>query len=140
MAVPDIVFDPLPPDALHRFITDHIDMHNIARTGRTDWRPLGYFLRDARGEWVGGLIGYVWGGWLHVKLLWVVDDLRGQGQGGRLLGAAEDHARALGATAATLETFSFQAPGFYQRHGYEVFGSLEEYPPGHTKFFLRKTL
>ena len=140
MAVPDLVFDLLPPDALRQFIADHIDMHNVAQTGRTDWRPLGYFLRDARAEWVGGLVGYVWGGWLYVRLLWVVGSLRGQSQGTRLLLAAENHARALGATAATLETFSFQAPSFYQRHGYIVFATLEDYPPGHTKFFLRKIL
>ena len=140
MAGPDLIFDPLPSGDLRRFIVDHIDMHNVARTGRTDWRPLGYFLRDARGEWVGGLLGHVWGGWLHVQALWVVGAMNGQGLGTRLLLAAEDHARSLGATMSTLGTFSFQAPTFYKRHGYTIFGTLEDYPPGHTKFYLRKVL
>lgn len=39
-----------------------------------------------------------------------------------------------------LDTFDFQARPFYERHGYEVFGTLDDYPPGHSRFFLRKDL
>ena len=45
-----------------------------------------------------------------------------------------------GCFAATLETHSYEALGFYQKRGYEVFGMLEDYPPGHSKYFLRKRL
>jgi ribosomal protein S18 acetylase RimI-like enzyme len=77
---------------------------------------------------------------MHVNFVWVTEALRGQRHGTRLMDAAESFAVEHGCTSATLETLSFQAPGFYAKRGYEVFGTLEDYPPGHSKFFLRKRL
>jgi ribosomal protein S18 acetylase RimI-like enzyme len=65
---------------------------------------------------------------------------RGGGWGRALLERAEEEAIARGLQGVWLDTFSFQAPGFYQKLGYEVFGTLADYPPGHTRYFLRKTL
>jgi GNAT superfamily N-acetyltransferase len=135
-----LVFEPLPGEALTRFVSDNVINLNFARTGVTDWHPIGYFLKNARGEFLGGLTGYVWGGWMHVNLLWVTEGLRGEGHGTRLMDAAEAFAVEHGCIGATLETHSFQAPGFYAKRGYEVFGTLGDYPPGHTKLFLRKRL
>lgn len=136
----ELVFDPLPNEALSRFVSDNVIGYNLAQTGISDWHPSNFFLRSGRGEWLGGLTGLVWGGWLHVQFLWVTEALRGKGQGTRLLGAAEEFALEHAAAHATLETHSFQAAAFYQKRGYEVFGRLEDYPPGHTKLFLRKEL
>ena len=133
-------FDPFPGEEITRFIADNISNLNFARTGIAEWHPLGFFLRSARGEYCAGLTGYIWGGWMHVNLLWVTERLRGQGHGGRLLDAAEEFAIERGAIGATLETHSFQAPEYYQRRGYQVFGTIEDYPPGHSKLFLRKQL
>jgi GNAT superfamily N-acetyltransferase len=133
-------FDPFPGEEIRRFIADNISNLNFARTGISEWHPLGFFLRSARGEYCAGLTGYIWGGWMHVDVLWVTERMRGQGHGARLLDAAEEFAIEHGAIGATLETHSFQAPGFYQRRGYQVFGSIEDYPPGHSKLFLRKPL
>ena len=135
-----LVFEPLPGEDLARFVSDNINQVNFARTGVAAWHPVGYFLKNARGEWLGGLTGYIWGGWLHVNLLWVTESLRGQRQGSRLMDAAEAFAIERGCLGVTLETFSFQAPGFSANRGYEVFGTLDDYPPGHSKFFLRKRL
>ena len=140
MSEPQIVFDPLPGEALTRLVIDAVDLHNVAATGIAEWHPANFFLRGEIGEWQGGLLGQVWGGWLHVKFLWVAAPLRGRGHGTRLLRAAERHAAEKGCLAATLETFSFQARPFYERHGYQVFGTIERYPPGHAKFFLKKQL
>ena len=135
-----LVYEPFPSDTLTRFLSDNVINVNFARTGVAAWHPVGYFLKNVRGEWLGGLTGYVWGGWLHVNFLWVTEALRGHRLGSRLMDAAEAFAAEHGCTGVTLETFSFQAPEFYRKRGYEVFGTLEDYPPGHTKLFLRKRL
>ena len=117
-----------------------IDVHNQQQAGDDHARPLCFLMHDAADEVVGGAIGVTYWDWLHVNLMWVEEALRGQGYGSRLLAALEDAARGQGATKAFLDTFSFQAPEFYQRHGYEVFGELREFPPGHRRYFMEKTL
>ncbi|MGC2198770.1 MAG: GNAT family N-acetyltransferase [Stellaceae bacterium] len=136
----EIVFDPLPGDSLSRFVTESLASYNIAATGQESWYPVGFFLKSGRGEWLGGLLGNIWGGWLHVTHLWVAAPVRGHGNGTRLLRAAEQYAVERGCFAATLETASFEARPFYEKLGYEVFAALEDYPPGHSKFYLRKQL
>jgi len=91
-------------------------------------------------EAVGGVIGETHWDWLYVNLMWVREDLRGCGYGHRLLELAEDEARERGAKNAYLDTFSFQAPGFYQQHGYTVFGELKNFPTGHQRYYLTKEL
>ena len=136
----EIVFDPLPPDPLRQYITDRLSAFGIARTGADAWHPIGFFLKSSEGEWLGGLLGGAWGGWMKVQFLWLDEAARGQRHGSRLMDAAEDYAIRRGCFAANLETHSYEALGFYQKRGYEVFGVLEDYPPGHTKYFLRKRL
>ena len=60
--------------------------------------------------------------------------------GSQLLLSAEQYARERGCQSVHRETFSFQARPLYEKHGYEVFAQLEDFPPGHTKYFLRKRL
>jgi GNAT superfamily N-acetyltransferase len=133
-----IVFDPLPSVALATLVQDNVNSVNFAKTGATDWHPVNFFLKSPRGEWLGGLLGYTWGGWLHVNFLWVSETLRGKGHGTRLMESAEAMARERGAFAATLETFTHQAPDFYAKRGYTVFGRIDGYPPGQAKLFLSK--
>ena len=102
------------------------------------WHPLAIFLRK-EGRIAAGLAGETYCGWLFVKYLWVSDELRGRGVGRELMARAEARARELGCHSAWLDTFSFQAPGFYEKLGYEEFGRLD-YPPGHHKHFLSKRL
>ncbi|MDP9364255.1 MAG: GNAT family N-acetyltransferase [Chloroflexota bacterium] len=105
-----------------------------------DYRPLALFLRDPDRTIVGGLVGETFWGWLHVDLLWIREDLRGQGHGDRLLTAAEWEAVRRGCLHAFLETHSFQAPAFYRKRGYRPFGELPDFPAGHTRHFLSKRL
>lgn len=98
------------------------------------------FLRDEPGTVVGGLLGWWRWGWLYVDKLWVADAYRQRGYGSQLLQTAEAQAIAAGCTDAVLDTFSFQAQGFYKRHGYAVYAALEGFPPGHRQLFLRKRL
>lgn len=113
---------------------------NVSRTGVTDGDKVAFALRDAGGTLLGLVSGWTWGGCLDIRLLWVREAWRGQGWGARLLHAAETLAVARGCTQAILDTHSFQAPGFYQRHGYVIYATLDDYPAGHQKHYLKKRL
>jgi ribosomal protein S18 acetylase RimI-like enzyme len=91
-------------------------------------------------EVVGGLIGHYHWEWLQIEVLAVVKHLRGQGWGKRLMAEAEQIGVTAGCHHAWVDTFSFQAPGFYEKLGYRIFGELPEYPTGQTRFFLAKQL
>ena len=133
--------EPEAEAADRRVIAAGLRAYNEVYTGPLNHRPVCLFLRSSEGEILGGLTGYrVWG-WLHVDLLWVSEDLRGQGYGSRLLEEAEEEAIRDGCTHAFLDTFDFQALPFYERQGYQRFGVLEGFPlPGHRQFHLRKDL
>ena len=103
-------------------------------------RTLTVLLRDGEHRVVGGLVGTTVWGWLQVTLLWVDETLRGRDHGTALMQAAEAEAARRGCHHARLDTFDFQARGFYEGLGYEVFGQVEEFPRGHTRFFMRKML
>ena len=121
-------------------LRDALSASNVAAVGVDDYRPLALFLRDASNNVGGGLSGATYWGWLHVELLWIREDLRGQGHGGRLLALAEQEAVGRGCRHARLSTFDFQSPAFYTARGYEVVGTLPGFPPGHAKHYLVKLL
>jgi len=123
-----------------QFLEDQINGHNMVRTGRRDFRPLAVYLRDEQGGIIAGLYGFTWSGWLEIKFVWVREDLLGRGHGRQLVEAAEAEALARGCERVWLESYTFQAPAFYQRLGYEVFGSLQDYPAPHGRVFLTRTL
>jgi GNAT superfamily N-acetyltransferase len=100
---------------------------------------IGLFIRNEAGALVGGLDASFYAGWLFVINLWVDGPLRRRGIGHQLLQQAEHLAAGRGCHSAWLDTFSFQAPEFYRRFGYEVFGTLD-YPPDHRRLFLKKRL
>lgn len=135
-----IHFDPAPDPATVERVQSGVNLHNVAVTGLSDYHASNFLLRSPRGELLGGLFGAIWGGWLHITFLWVSESVRGQDWGSRLMAEAEAHAIEKGCVGATLETFSFQARPFYERLGYEVFGMIEDYPPAHAKYFLKKRL
>jgi GNAT superfamily N-acetyltransferase len=127
-------------DAMQR-IGDILGAFNDAATGLRDrGRPLALVLRDSGGEITGGLTGRDYYGWLFISLLFVPTALRGQKLGERLMAQAEAAAANRGCTGVWLDTFSFQARGFYQRLGYDVFGEIPNYPPGHARYFMKKHL
>ena len=113
---------------------------NTEHAGPADDEPLALSARGADGEVVGGLVGATGWQWLAIQLLWVDAAHRGRGVGRALLRRAELEARGRGCTTAMVDTFDFQAPRFYEAEGYTIWGVLEGYPPGHQRFYLRKTL
>jgi GNAT superfamily N-acetyltransferase len=122
------------------FVTNGVDNHNIAVTGLAPYYPIAYFLKSAEDEVLGGLLGMVWGGWLHIKILWIAEPARGKGNARKLMQRAEDYARKRGCRGAFLDTFSFQARPLYEKLGYTVFGEIKDCPPGHAHYFLSKAL
>ena len=134
-----IEFEPFIDGDARQFIVDGVDYYSIAVTGLPGWFPANFVLRGERGDVLGGVLGWIWGGWLQITYLWVSEAARGAGHGRKLMENIEAYARARGAIGSTVETHSFQARPFYEHLGYEVFGTLDGYPPGHAKFFLKKT-
>jgi GNAT superfamily N-acetyltransferase len=104
------------------------------------YRALNLVLRDAKGTLQGGLLGSLVWNWLQIDLLWVAEAWRGQGFARELIATAEAHAKGEGCRYARLDSFDFGALPLYQRLGYEVYGTLADFPEGHTYYHLRKTL
>ncbi|MFL5595680.1 MAG: GNAT family N-acetyltransferase [Gemmatimonadaceae bacterium] len=107
--------------------------------GPSNEQPVRFIARDELGV-IGGLLGHTRWKWLYVAKLWVDDRGRGRGIGTQLMAAAEELALARGCTDASLDTFEYQARPFYEKLGYELFGTLDGYPPGYRQFYLRKRL
>jgi GNAT superfamily N-acetyltransferase len=122
-------------------LSEMLGLFNVGRTGFDSYHEMAIFLRDSKDRIRGGVLGDVWGGWLHVTILWIEEAFRGDGHGLRLMQAAEDEARSLGCRYVHLDSHSFQAPEFYKRKlGYEEFGMLEDAPIGHKQHFMWKRL
>ncbi|HTE53248.1 MAG TPA: GNAT family N-acetyltransferase [Kofleriaceae bacterium] len=120
-------------------IEDGLARFNQERSGIADGRLLAVTAADpATGEVLGGLTGRTSLGLLFVDLFFLPASVRGGGLGGRILRLAEEEAIRRGCCAAVLYTISFQAPGFYERHGYRVFGEVECHPPGTSRVFMSK--
>jgi GNAT superfamily N-acetyltransferase len=130
----------VPDDATRAAIVNPLVAYNRAKAGRYDARPLIIAIEEPGAGVVGGLWGRTAYDWLFVELLFVPAALRGQGVGSELMQRAEDEARARGCHNAWLDTFEFQARGFYERLGYRCFGELPEYPAGFSRFFMKKAL
>ena len=117
-----------------------IDRFNVVATGIDDGRYLTVILKRDDGTIYAGLHGHSWAGICEIKTLWIDERERGNGLGARLLAAAEEEARRRGCRVIHLESFTFQAPEFYLRHGFEPFARLEDLPAGHANVFLMKRL
>lgn len=113
---------------------------NVSRAEDENWQHLVLLLRDSAGDLQGGVLGQTHWSWLFISHLWIAEPLRGQGYGRSLLTRAEEEALRRGCGHAHLDTFDFQARGFYEGLGYTVFGQLADFPLGHTRYFLQKTL
>jgi predicted N-acetyltransferase YhbS len=121
-------------------VTGGLAEYNREKIGRVDSRTLDVIVRDESGEIVGGLRGHTSLGLFFLDLFYLPATLRHGGLGSRLITQAEDEARRRGCSAAFVITVTFQAPGFYERHGYRRFGEIACPPDGATRIFLTKTL
>jgi GNAT superfamily N-acetyltransferase len=129
-----------PSDADREAILQPLIAYNKEKTGPSNYEPLAIMLRDDDGTSVGGLWGNLHYNWLFVELLFIPERLRNADFGSKLLAKAEEIAQQKGCVGVWLNTYSFQAPGFYWQRGYEPFGSLNDYPKGADRIFFRKLL
>ena len=129
---------PSPADL--QFLEDRLYEYNRQQTGCDDGQLFAFFIRDEKGEVLAGLSGWTWAEACEIQSLWVHPDWRGQGYGRKLLEAAEQEARERGCRVIMLTSYSFQAPAFYQKNGYELAWQLKDFPPGHAHCILVKRL
>mgnify|MGYP001038292731 CR=1 FL=1 len=129
-----------PAEELVQALRQGLTAYNVEHGRIQATRPAGIFVREADGTLAAGIYGEIWGSCLDIKYLWVHTAWRGRGIGTRLLRGMEEEGRRQGCVWAYLNTFSFQAPDFYRRHGYEPIFTMEGYPDGITRIFLRKRL
>lgn len=126
---------------LDQRLSDQLDRYNAAATPEVAPAEELTVRVEDDGELVGGLSGWTWGGAAGIGMTWVHDEHRGGGVGSRLLEAFEQEARRRGCTHVFVTSFTFQAPGFYGRHGYQEIFRWESVPTvGRDDVHLRKQL
>ena len=114
--------------------------YNSSQAGPSGNRPIAVLVRDQANTVIGGLWGHTGYEWLFTQLLVVPAGLRGRGIGTEIMQLAEREAVQRGCHGAWLDTFEFQARGFYERIGYKCFGELPNYPKGFSRYFMQKAL
>jgi GNAT superfamily N-acetyltransferase len=140
--IPKITLTDAPTPQMWQAIVEPLVEFNNSRIGKPEaYRPLVILLSDPdTTQIVGGLYGSTLFSYLRVDLLFVPESMRRNGIGRRLMAEAEAEALRRGCHAASLDTYSFQARGFYERLGYSVFGIIDDCPPGHSRIYLIKRL
>lgn len=131
--------DPTPEDRLVVF--DLLEEYNASQVGDEPELPLTvHIYGDDPERVIGGLYGLTYYGWAFFELMFVPPHLRNQGVGTQVMKEAEAEAWRRGCHGVWIDTFTFQARGFYEKLGYSVFAEIPEYPPGHARLFLMKWL
>jgi len=134
------ISDQANPDA-ECILGNGLAAFNEGITGYNDRRPLTVLIRDPETQQIlGGITGKTTLGMAFLDLFHVPDSMRGTGLGSQLLQVFEDEARRRGCASAVLYTLSFQAPGFYEKHGWVRFGEVPCEPAGSSRVFLSKAL
>jgi GNAT superfamily N-acetyltransferase len=133
-----IIIPESPSEADREAVGVPLKAYNLEHGGDPRMRPVAILLTDSEGKNVGGLWGKTVYDWLFVEWLAVPDGFRGQDYGTALMREAEDVARKDGCVGIWLDTFEFQARGFYEKLGFDVFGTLEDHPLGKCRYLMRK--
>ena len=141
MSTEPIMMETNPTLEDQQFLEDRLYDYNVEQTGLDDGQGYAFFVRDeTHREIRAGVAGWMWGGSCYLRSLWVHEELRGQGVGSRLLQAVEAEALVHGCHQLVVGSFSFQAPGFYHKLGFETFAVLDDHPRGHQHYYLQKRL
>jgi len=140
-AEPSLTLTDAPDERAQAVIRGGLSEYNLGQAGYRDAHPLAVLVSDpASQQVIGGLLGRTSMGLLFIDLFFLPESLRRHGIGSRVIRTAEDEALRRGCSRAILFTVTFQAPGFYERQGYQVLGRIECDPPGHTRICMTKKL
>ena len=134
----DLIYNESPNHEEQQFIDDKLFEFNRAQIDGYGYEYFTYKIVDESKRTVAGINCEVGSGWLYIVGLWVDEEHRGKGIGEKLLKASEEKAKEKGCNGAYLFSYSFQAPQFYEKNGYTIFGDLEDFCPGHSKIFMKK--
>jgi ribosomal protein S18 acetylase RimI-like enzyme len=121
-------------------IIDALSAYNEAKVGPRNKKEFAFSVHSETGEFVAGLLGFTHWNHFFVSAVFVEEQFRREGIGRELMQRAEALALQQGCDTIYLDTFDYQAPGFYEKLGFRVFGKLEDYPPGHRRFYLVKQI
>ena len=121
-------------------IGDLIRSYNRSKREAAESEPLNLYVEDDSGELMAGLVAETFGNWLEIEYLFVKEDLRGQGIGSQLLQQAETEAKNRNCRFAFVNTYQFQAPAFYKKHGYKEVFTLKDYPYTGQRHYYQKEL
>lgn len=123
-------------DEIHNMLRSY----NLSKREKSDNVPLGVYYEDETGKKLAGLTGKTFGNWLCINYLFVSENLRNQGIGSKIIISAENEARNRGCKYVFVDTFSFQAPAFYEKLGYRCVFSLTNYPYTEERHYYIKEL
>ena len=121
-------------------IGDLIRAYNRSKREEAESELLNLYVEDEMGNLMAGLVAETFGNWLEIEYLFVKEELRGQGIGSKLLQRAENEAKNQNCRFAFVNTYQFQAPDFYKRHGYKEVFALKDYPYTGQRFYYQKDL
>ena len=121
-------------------IGELVRSYNRSKRETAESEPLNIYVEDDSGELMAGLVGETFGNWLEIEYLFVKEDIRGQGIGSQLLQRAESEAKKRNCRFAFVNTYQFQAPAFYQKHGYKEVFTLKDYPYTGQRHYYQKEL
>ncbi|MES2061085.1 MAG: GNAT family N-acetyltransferase [Bacteroidota bacterium] len=140
--ISEFIIEPCEKENIPKII-DGINEYNLGKVPALceTWTALDYVIKNKNGNEIAGIlsgIGY-WQG-LEIKIIWVAEAYRNKGIGTLILKHVEKIARDKGATVSMLDTFDFQAEGFYLKNGYEPIGEIKNFPDGHKRIYFSKRL
>ena len=123
-----------------QIIGDLVRSYNRSKREVAESEPLNLYVEDEHCEIMAGLVAETFGNWLEIEYLFVKEDLRGQGIGSQLLQQAESEAKKRNCRYVFVNTYQFQAPAFYQKHGYQEVFTLKDYPCTGQRHYYQKDL
>jgi len=118
----------------------HLHNENRRLTGRDDDRGLAFVIREDAGRTIGVAAGYSWAGTSELELMWIDEAHRGHGYATQLINAFVAEAASRGARRIWVSSHDFQAPGLYEKAGFERMAEFAGWPEGHSNIILCKTI